>query len=433
MRERCHAVLAGHLLVISSGEKIAAVDLLRHSSVSSDLILWEADTIEPFEGLTAQVTNPYVARTNRASKAFGAAEKAYAVDDAGRPLGWIGPVGPAGVVFQAQGELRCVDPLTGDVNWRRGDVPPGCVLFGDDEYVFVLPHQESEATVFRTLDGTRLGTRAVPPLEEHFEVLGRRILRWATTRSDGGADQRLLELVDAWTGETVWSRSLFPDAVVCSVEGQWVGVMDPSGKFDLVEIASGESAISQQLLPDREMQRIFVLQSREHVVLITDRPSRLSSGGTRIYPIYLADYPIVSGRVYVFDRGSGKPLLPVPAEVDRQGLAVMQPVESPLVGFVSHTSTRSGQGQRTDITLLVLDKATGSALERADIADASTTRFRIYPAPDQPNVVLVDMAKYRLEIKFTDEAAAPEPPADSGVESTRKRQGGRGVLGLFMQ
>ena len=430
MRDRCHGVLAGHLLVVSSGEKIAAIDLLQQSSVSSDLVLWEADTIEPFEGLAAQLANPYIARRNRAHRKFGAANKEYAIDDAGRPLGWIGPVGPAGVVFHAQGELRCVDPLTGEVNWRRRDVPQGCALFGDDDYVFALPYQAREAIVFRTLDGKRLGTREVPPLDEHYEVLGRKILRWATEEGEAGTKRRLLELVDAWTGEADWSRSLSLEAFVCTVEGEWVGVMDPSGKFDLVDIASGEDVFSHELEPDRELERIYVLRSRERVVLITNRPSRPSVAGAGIHPIHPADYPIVTGRVYLFDRESGRPLLPVPAEVDRQGLALMQPVESPLLGFVSLTNTRSGQG-RTNITLLVLDKTTGSALERTDIEDATTARFRIYPDAERPNVMLVDMAKYRLELEFTDEAAAPEPPADSGVESTRQKPRGRGVLGLF--
>jgi hypothetical protein len=178
------------------------------------------------------------------------------------------------------------------------------------------------------------------------------------------------------------------------------------------------------------LRRIYILRSSDRIVLVTDRPSRLTRGGNRIYSIYEPDYPIVTGRVYVFDRQSGKPLLPVPAEVDRQGLALAQPVELPLLAFVCHTNVRSNQGGRHQITLLVLDKSTGSALERADIDDATTTRFRIYPDPQNEHVILFDMANHRLRLELTDEAAAPEPPADSGVEGTRKG-GGRGVLGLF--
>ncbi len=59
------------------------------------------------------------------------------------------------------------------------------------------------------------------------------------------------------------------------------------------------------------------------------------------------------------------------------------------------------------------------------------TRFRIYPDPENRSTLLIDMAKYRVELEFTGEAAAPEPPADAGMEGTRRRPGRRGVLGLF--
>ena len=38
-----------------------------------------------------------------------------------------------------------VDPLTGELLWVRGDMPSQCDLFGDDEYVFVLPADKEEA------------------------------------------------------------------------------------------------------------------------------------------------------------------------------------------------------------------------------------------------------------------------------------------------
>jgi hypothetical protein len=425
---RSHAVLAGHLLVVSFGHKIIAVDLLQRSSVSAQQVLWEASTVEPFMGLAGDVAFSRFPRETRSFRTYGAASKGYAQDDGGRPLGWIGPVGPSGVVFQAQGELRSVDPLTGDTNWIRRDVPPGCALFGDDQYVIALPHHATEAMVFRALDGKLIAKRPLPPLDEHYEVSGRRVVRWGTDSPSGGMPQRVLEVIDAWNGQTVWRRHFPLNAQICSVEGDWLGVMDQSGKFELLEIPSGEVVLSQQLLVEPILKQIFVLRSRDRIVLVTDRPS---SGGNVHHIADGVDFPIVTGRVYVFSRSTGKPLLQLPAEVDRQGLALMQPVELPLMGFVSHSTVRAGgRGSRNNINLLVLNKETGSTLVRAEIDDASTNRFRLYPDPEDPNVVLIDLANYRLRVVFTGEAAAPEPPADSDVEGTR-RKGNRGVLGLF--
>jgi hypothetical protein len=263
--------LSGHLLVVSSGEKIMAIDLLGPSQAASGNVLWEATTIEPFAGLAAQISYPQFVQQSRGFGEYGKAKWGHAQDEAGRPLGWIGPVGPASVVFQAQGELRSVDPLTGELNWLRRDVPPGCVLFGDDELVFALPHQQTEAIVFRAADGKRLGTRSVPPLDEYFEIQGRRILRWSTSRPQGGQPQAVLELVDAWKGDAVWTKTFDIDAQVCSVEGEWVGVMDRAGRFELIDIASGDVVLAQDLLADPTLGRIFVLLSRDRVVLVTDR------------------------------------------------------------------------------------------------------------------------------------------------------------------
>lgn len=439
-RGRCHAALSGHLMIASCGEKIMAIDLLDRSSYGN--VLWEAPTIEAFEGLAAQVSYPQFAQRTRGFGEYGRADWGHAQDESGRPLGWIGPVGPGGVVFQAQGELRSVDPLTGTINWLRRDVPPGCVLFGDDEYVFALPHQETEAVVFRASDGKRLGTRKVPPLEDYYGMDGRRILHWSSNRSPGGPPQAFLELVDAWTGEAVWTRQVGPDAQVCLVEGDWVGVVDRAGTFQLIDISSGDVMLSQQVLSEPTLRRIFVFRSRDHVILVTDRyaaqPGRRGPRGRfSVSSIYDQDYPIVTGRVYVFDRETGRPVLPVPAEVDQQGLAVCQPVELPVLGFVCHTRAGGGQGNRTNISVLLMNKATGSSIEPLEpssklfFPDATTTRFRMYREAEDSNVLMVDMANHRVRLEFTDEAAPPEPPADSDVEGGRNRSGGGGVFRFF--
>jgi hypothetical protein len=102
-----------------------------------------------------------------------------------------------------------------------------------------------------------------------------------------------------------------------------------------------------------------------------------------------------------------------------------------VVGFVSHTHETGGRGRQTNISVLVLNKATGGTVERADIVEAQTPRFRMYREEDDPNVLSIDMANYRIRLRLTDEAAAPEPPADDDVEGTRRRPRTRGVFGLF--
>ena len=66
------------------------------------------------------------------------------------------------ICVQRLRSLIALDPLTGATLWVRQDIPQGSVVFGDDEYVFVLPPDKPEALVLRALDGEYVGTRKIP-------------------------------------------------------------------------------------------------------------------------------------------------------------------------------------------------------------------------------------------------------------------------------
>ena len=51
----------------------------------------------------------------------------------------FGPTTSRIVCFQRLRNLVAVDPLTGETLWVRKDLPQNVEIFGDDEYVFVLP------------------------------------------------------------------------------------------------------------------------------------------------------------------------------------------------------------------------------------------------------------------------------------------------------
>ena len=135
----------------------------------------------------------------------------------------LGAVGNHYVCFQRFRNLTAVDPLSGETLWARQDLPPECDLFGDDQYVFVLPTDREEATVLRALDGQRVGTRKVPRLvrrqnlpngeektmfsrlgETCLTTLGRNLLLWWPE-----GNHRVLTLVDPWEGRDLWPGRKF--------------------------------------------------------------------------------------------------------------------------------------------------------------------------------------------------------------------------------
>ena len=75
----------------------------------------------------------------------------------GVPLGGMGPLGSDAVCYQKVRELRCVDPLTGEILWVRNDVTPGADLLGDDRRVVVAPADGKRCITYRISDGQPIG------------------------------------------------------------------------------------------------------------------------------------------------------------------------------------------------------------------------------------------------------------------------------------
>ena len=173
----------------------------------------------------------------------------------------IGAITDRYVCFQRFRNLVAVDPLSGEPLWVRREIPQGSKVFGDDQFVFVLPPEESrvaaakgiaaaktnerDAMVFRATDGQLLGTRKVPnvifsgdnassqviirrafamnvfaanrivvangaadtPISDVcLAVFGRNLLIW---RSDGKEGEMVLELFDPWEQRAVWGTRTF--------------------------------------------------------------------------------------------------------------------------------------------------------------------------------------------------------------------------------
>ena len=188
----------------------------------------------------------------------------------------FGPVNARYVCFQRRRNIVAVDPLSGEPLWVRQDIPPGSEVFGDEQYVFVLPPDGDEASVYRATDGQLLGTRKVPrPKSDENPALrptmrgqlgvvqrGNRVLRplcpylaaeqrWGTRREPHwgcGSTAACWALFDPWQQKAVWpSRNFASGARVSVVGSEAVGVLEPGGHFVLVALADGRTIADLQL------------------------------------------------------------------------------------------------------------------------------------------------------------------------------------------
>ena len=232
--------------------------------------------------------------------------------------------------FQRFRSLVAVDPRNGETLWVRQDMPSNSDVFGDDEYVFVLPPDSDEARVLRAWDGEMVGTRKVPrtaaskcfpaanrrPVFGRFEetclaTLGRNVLLWWPE-----GNQRVLTLVDPLEGRDLWrGRKFAANAHACVVNNELVGVMEPGGRFVLVSLPDGRTIADLKLEAEPSLTDMTLFESGDQYLLLT-RSSQGEANAPHFQPMPGCLYkPIYRGRLYAIDR-KGK--LQWPAPVDDQ-------------------------------------------------------------------------------------------------------------------
>lgn len=435
-----HARVCGHLLLVSVGYRVMAVNTLGPVGNRQPKLLWGHDmATDPNLALANlnQVAAIQIARGGLVVPAIGFGGISISGYSDAR-LNGLGPVTSQYVCFQRNRDLIATDPLTGEIVWMRHGTVPGSTLFGDDQFLFALPPQGTEATVFRALDGKRLGTREVPqfvlpqirsdgtvqevaaPSGRYcIAALGRRVLIWSN--SGTGMISRLtrpsasLTLLDAWGGQPVWPPRKFAPGAKFSLVGQEaIGVWEPGGRFVLISLPDGRTITDVKLEREKSVSSITVFRSGDQYVLVAEtsppraNPTRL----VQALPGTL-NKPINSGRVYSFDL-EGKLLWPEPAEIKEQRLLLQQPARLPVLTFACHVYDRSSRStRRHQVSVTCLDKRTGRLINEWKFPYSSST-FEVTGDPKTKTVEL-RLPRERITMTFTDQPIPPPSEADTGT------------------
>ncbi|MEX2174304.1 MAG: PQQ-binding-like beta-propeller repeat protein, partial [Pirellulaceae bacterium] len=415
---------AGHLLVVGMGDQVVAVDALRPERPNTDGLLWrvEAMEIDP-----TNTRNLYAQQRTSSNPLAGQRTQTY--DPSGRLNFYTGPVQASGICFQKGRQLVCVDPLTGQPIWERGRIPASAEIFGDEELLFVADPNSDEALVLSALDGASLGRRKVERADRRWATHGRRVLAWEQT----GAMVKL-RLYDAWEqGPDLWSGQFPLGSRGCLVDGEELAVLEPGGNFSVVSLADGLVQFASPLAPERALGFIHVLRSREQYLLIASQDNYESPPGMVINPINAmgGSHNRIHGRVYAFDRRTGKSQWQVPAFVAHHALPPDQPSESPLLFFVRNKTKVSGTGTSragSSGSVLCLDRRDGRIVWDSDAEPAIQQRItgqvnycEIVADPLKKSVSLMlqtPPSAKTVTLQFTDQPAPPQPPAQTGELSS---------------
>lgn len=424
-----HGRVCGHLLLLSAGNKILAVDALGTSTEGTRKLLWSQD-----------LTDPSVAAAGLRQVAVGIGGNiVWGVRASPYSVAGLNPAAVATsryVCFQRHRNLVVADPLTGDILWVRGGMAPGSMMFGDDRFLFAVAADKDEALVFRTLDGELLGKRKVPrtkttiatpdgtqrtaftPFNQScLATLGRQILSWRIENGQG-----VLELFDPWDQRPVWPpRKFAADAKTCLVGEEAIGVFEGNGQFVLLDLQHGRTLVEKKLEPETNLSEIVVFRSGDQYVLVTSNPRPQPNVNVMPQPLPGALYKVIyTGRVYSFDL-QGKMMWPAPVVIENQHLLLNQPSRLPVLTFGCGIYDRRQQGsKRHRVSVLFLDKRTGRKVFEKDF-DNMTAAFELSGDPEK-NTVDLRLSQGSATLTFTND---PIPPPEKQGDAGEKPQAPR--------
>jgi outer membrane protein assembly factor BamB len=412
------AFAQGHLLVVFAGYRLVALDTLIPGTMTGERVRWQKELYDP-----AQISPGPAAQVNQV---WGTVRRTATLTS-GQAVGGIGPCTENTLCFVRGRDVSAVDPLTGQLLWVRHGIEPGSEVFGDEEYTIVAPPESAgagkQALVLRTDSGELVSRRTLPAQSLRWTNFGRKILAFRS-RGDNNSD---LILIDPVKGEgDIWSHTVSGFVNTSGVKGtlvdeETVALLEPSGRFVMLNLEDGKKLVDEKLHEETGLLNIFVLRAAQQDILITSHSAtgigaRPGGLGGRIPIGILQQLPAdaftspISGRVYAFDRATGKQQWPEPATIEQQNLWLAQPAELPvLMFFGSVQSAVPGRQQSVGSSILCLDKHTGrSAYENDKLQQFSAMDLSVDP---ENQTLALQWGQQTLTLKFTDGKAADQQGA----------------------
>jgi outer membrane protein assembly factor BamB len=363
-RELTFASACGNFLVLGVDSKLLAIDALGLANAASPRVLWTQDLADA--GMTA----------SRPRRIANVPIPNFGMNQFVIPRGigmlptTLRPVTEDYLCVQRWRDCMALNPGDGQTLWVRHEVPPGSTIFGDRQFVFIVPPDGNEAMVLNALDGSLVDRRKIPPVEQwlvterHEPVFLGRDLLLRTNRADE------IEIVrfDPWLGRNVWKPQSFDvHSKWCMVGDEAVAVLEPKGRFVMLDVRDGRVCVDAKVEPEPALADIYAMAMGDQYILVTNRQPNARNDQDSIQPLPGASHkPVANGLVYGFDR-KGKMLWPAPVKVENTHLVVDQPDRLPIVTFACMAYHRRGATGGYTCPILCIDKRTGHVVYRQRI------------------------------------------------------------------
>jgi outer membrane protein assembly factor BamB len=412
-----YGVTRGNLLICSIGQQITAINTLAEKSDAS-AVLWRKSTVRPtgdrFRFQTQTVYGGERPGSYRPPR----------FRESDRFVGVLAPLTRDSCVYQDQRGLHCVDSMTGKLRWSRQGTPNACQLFGDEEVVIAVPESTGPAHVYSMLDGRSLGEVILPRWQEQLATQGLNLIAW--TRSDKG--EHVLSRRDALTGNVDWEKTFARGSHVDVARNRYIAVVEPTGRYHVIDAIDGQTLVEYKTDPIPSLGKIHLFAGTDHFMIATEVNLHTTADRTHM-PFNPFDFVNFNGQLMAFAAEDGKPLWSRPAEVRQESLMLSQPVDSPVITFVSNHNRQDANGSRQLVDMLVLEKSTGRVLFSEEGLPQSPNHCVTVANPATDEVV-IEMINRLVRLKFTDRPRAPEPPA-SYEAAPSDQEGPKGIFGIL--
>ncbi|MBX3442733.1 MAG: PQQ-binding-like beta-propeller repeat protein [Planctomyces sp.] len=253
--------------------------------------------------------------------------------------------------------LTLIDPYTRRELWSRAISSIGEVLTSDDAVVVVSPLGDHLA--FRTADGRPYPATRVPDgwaVDRNYRI---GVLRFLFRPTADGIEYGMLDPV---SGEILWTRTAGAAARYAFSGGE-IAVVDPQGRFELVDGDTGELLVASRLEPQTDLDRISVVQDSERVYVSRNRSVSVPTS----IPLNLEG---VDGGLAAIDRQTGETLWQ--RTMDRLSYDPQQPRSWPFL-ILSGTDVHI-RGPARQTTVQLIDRATGRDVFRESFPATTDAR-----------------------------------------------------------
>ncbi|MFO1093874.1 MAG: PQQ-binding-like beta-propeller repeat protein [Planctomycetaceae bacterium] len=311
------------------------------------------------------------------------------------------------VACYGRGEIVFLDPLSGEVLWRRRGVLPHTTLKGNSQTVFVIPPNASEPFALRAADGRAVAAPDLAARVKNAVAVTRsglvRVDRKPAGRASSTSPPRLRVFVDnPLTGETAWQHEFSRARLTFLNDRQLLVLEETSGVCALLELESGN------LQPLGNIPAALVKTAEVHVI---DDPERVylvfndGGGGVNyLHPPALR----INGTLVSLPRDSSGVVWQ--QAIENQNLLRTHFEQSPLLVCLAYDHVRMPEidTEYSNGRLLVLDKGDGHVVAQETRAHPHGNYYRLD----------VNRAERAIDIRTQNERvriqAEPEKQAAAG-------------------